>query len=224
MYHKYGNLKVHFDKLITQPPVPNHTIDPIRGLYHEAFNRKISLFDVYRTHLNTNFNPVNNIISLVGDDNHKPLATGIMADHNGLVYIDAFSEDILRPMGVEEARKYIFQIYHDMDVIVSQDPLYNDLEFAKKNPYSMYLRVIPLYIAFHHVGTTMPVALDWGIFEEIIRIKRMTVSEEDTDMILKSLSTGKYSDEPWRVFSAVSCSNSIELFKSTKEDIELDLL
>ena len=218
MYHKYGNLKVHFDKLLTQPPAPNHTIDPIRGLYHIAFNRKITLFDVYRTHLNTNFNPVNNIITLVGDDKHKPLATGVMADYNGLVYINAFSEEILRPMDQETARKYIRQIYKDMDIIVSQDPLYNDIKFARKNPYSMYLRVIPLYVAFHHVGSIMPNALDWGIFEEIIREKMIAVTDEDIDMILKSMSTGKYSDDPWNVFSAVSCSNSIELFKSARTD------
>lgn len=218
MYHKYGNLKVHFDKLLTQPPAPVHTMDPIRGLYHIAFNRKITLFDVYRTHLNTNFNPVNNIITLVGDDKHKPLATGVMADYNGLVYINAFSEEILRPMDQETARKYIRQIYKDMDVIVSQDPLYNDIKFARKNPYSMYLRVIPLYVAFHHVGSIMPNALDWGIFEEIIREKMIAVSDEDIDMILKSMSTGKYSDDPWNVFSAVSCSNSIELFKSARSD------
>lgn len=218
MYHKYGNLKVHFDRLLTQPPASNHTMDPIRGLYHIAFNRKITLFDVYRTHLNTNFNPVNNIITLIGDDKHKPLATGVMADYNGLVYINAFSEDILRPMDQETAKKYIRQIYKDMDVIVSQDPLYNDIKFARKNPYSMYLRVIPLYVAFHHVGTIIPNALDWGIFEEIIREKMIAIADEDVDMILKSMSTGKYSDDPWNVFSAVSCSNSIELFKSARTD------
>ena len=58
MYHNYGNLKVHFDRLLTTPAVPSNAVDPIRSLYHAAFNRKISLFDVYRTHLNMNHNPV----------------------------------------------------------------------------------------------------------------------------------------------------------------------
>ena len=218
MYHKYGNLKVHFDKLITEPPAPGHVVDPIRGLYHEAFNRKIALFDVYRTHLNTNFNPVNNIITLIGDDGHKPLKTGVMADYKGLVYIDTFTEDIFKISDIESATKYIRQIYKDMDVIVSQDPLYNDLSFARNNPYSMYLRVIPLYVAFHHIGSTIPNALDWGIFEQIIKDKLIATEDTDVNTILESMSAGRYSDEPWKVFSAVSCSSSIELFKTAKKD------
>lgn len=221
MYHNYGNLKVHFDRLIMAPPVASHVTDPIRSLYHEAFNRKITLFDVYRTHLKMKHNPVNNIIALVGDDDHKPITTGVMADYDGLVYIEAFSEDILKPMDKDAARKYIRQIVKDMDVIVSQDPLFNNLEFAKNNPYAMYLRVIPLYVAFHHIGTVMPNALDWGIFEEIIVDKQMAVKGTHEDNILRSMIAGKYSDEPWSIFSAVSCSNSIKLFEEAKQDITL---
>ena len=221
MYHNYGNLKVHFDRLLTTPAVPSNAVDPIRSLYHAAFNRKISLFDVYRTHLNMNHNPVKNIVTLLGQDGN-PVYTGVMMDYNGLVYINSFTEDILKPMDRDIAKNYVYQIVKDMDVIVGQDPLYKDLKFAKKNPYSMVLRVIPIYVAFHHIGCCAPYILDYGIFEELLTDKKIAKSDNGIELMLDSMVHGKYSDEPWTIYNAVSCNNTINLFEGISKDIELD--
>ena len=214
-YPCYGALKTHFDKLVNINFLENpFATDLLKRLYLEAFGIKTGMYDVYRTNIYNCNNPIKSIVTFIGDtESEKIPPEGVVMDYHGLVYVNVLNKSILNN-GIE----YINKIYKSIDDVVKLDILYRDIDFAKNNPYCMLLRLIPFYKTFHHIKISKPDMMDKDIFKALLLDEKIVNNDDDAELLLKSISTGRYTDEPWRIYNTMTCNNSIRVFDALENE------
>ena len=207
----YSSMKDHFDKLILGGYPANTGLEPIRTTYEKAFDTAINLIDVYESSIEVSTNPVQSIITLVGDPEND-IPTGLIATGGKLAFVSHVDNSIFKPFSDERiAKSYIEFIYNAMLGIVKMDILHKSDREADGNPYLILLKAFPLYFTFHHIKTAKPELLKFENFEDIFE-KYIANSTEDAVEIFESLNSKEYTRDIDLIYSAVTSNNTVCLF------------
>lgn len=206
----YSVLKDHFDKLFLGG-YPGNGLEQIRDTYQFAFNTKIHLYDIYQTNLRVANNPISKIITLAGPDN-PDIESGIIPCIDEMNCVNIFDKSYHMGLTEDNVNDYAEYVYSSMVTVVSADSLYNLTDPISRtcSPYSVFLNFCPLYFTYHHIKYVDPELVEsCSIFKDTIC--RYVCSEEDVEMILKSLSSSKYSSTFEGIYSTMTCNNTVEL-------------
>lgn len=213
----YSKMKLHYDMLIRGSYPRNNGLESIRSTYENAFNTSINLFDVYESTLQVSNNPINRLITLVGpDSSEKKLPKGIIGlDDENCAFIDIITNDILK--GDTDAmtmRDYIDMVFSSMCQIVNAGPF--ELSFSsnhtplKVQPNIILLRSYPFYFMFHHIKESFPNRFRLDYFNSILS-RHYASNSEEIEKILTSIDEHKYSTDPDRIYSIMTCKNTISI-------------
>lgn len=204
----YAIIKEHFDRLFIGGYPYSNGLEPIRDVYEQMFDRKINLYDVYKTDF-TKFrnNPTDSITTLVGPEPNESenFPDGFIPCRNSITFVNVLPESIFKGIDQDQASWYINSIYNCIDAIVSKDSFYG-YRSARNNPHTAFLRLIPIYLTYHHVLDCASYLIDDEIFQDIID---RDVTNEN---LLEQLKNSKYSTIEEEIYSMLTDKNKIQLF------------
>lgn len=155
MKSRYDILKNHFDGIATGQKFPiNPGLEHIRDTYENAFDQRISLYDIYQTSLEIPTNRVSKIMTLTnGTRDNKDTVTGIMWEDDLLVSTNKLTNPTYA-VNAKNIDVYIKDVYTSISDIIKCDDIYSfDRDFRKRNHYARLLRILPMYLTYFHIKT-----------------------------------------------------------------------
>ena len=206
----YAAIKKHFDGLMRGSI--NTTVSglaQIKDTYELAFGTKIHMYDVYQTSVKLPNNPINKIITLVGEKDDS-IKTGIIPCLNDICAVNILDKDYFMGLTLDNVNEYVMFVYQSMCNIMIGCPMYNlSDKIAMNNPYVAFLKVCPFYFTYHHLKYVNPNVLDCLALKEIL--EKYICDVEDIPTILHSIQSNKYSEDFEDIYKTMTCNGTVEI-------------
>ena len=206
----YEEMKYHFDKVIMGGYPNSSSFDPVRDIFEVAFDRKINLFELVHTGLNTKTNHISGLVTLIGPETDDVLPSGLMGYASSVVNVNILNEDIYKGLYEDTVIDYIDNVFDAMNNVIKFDSFYVNNSIAKNNPHCIFIKAAPIYYTFHHLNEVAPNYLDMceKLFKEKLE-KYLMLFGEDVNAIYDNLYNSKYSDDESHIYKVMTNDNKI---------------
>lgn len=209
----YANLKVHFDKFF-KGGQPNTGLESIRDIYEDGFGTPIHMYDIYQTPLQSARNYIDKLIILFGPERKdKELKCGVIPySDKEIAFVTVITNDFTK--GPDNVNPYIMEVFSTMWSVISYDVMAGSLDnmsHSADNPYKEFLAMSAFYLTFHHIKDNFPDAVKSETLINILE-KYYCSSTEDAMKILDFLNKEKYNYCFDKVYYAMTCGNTVDLF------------
>ena len=132
-----------------------------------------------------------------------------MTSGNDIVSVNIFSDNIFKGISPSEVSGYVVSVYSAMQNIVMMDRFFAPDSVARKNPYMTFIKACPFYFTYHHAKECIPEALNGPLFHNLL--EKYIIANDDTDKVLESISSTKYSANVEDIYYTITCKNTVEL-------------
>lgn len=210
---KYALMKEHFDKLVLGGYPQNTGLEPIRSVYNHTFNMGINRHDIYQTSILIPTNPINAIVTLLGPAKGKDdidIPTGLIGENeNKVYYVNHITNDVFKNPD-KYGKDYIENVFDTMHMMIKFDRFYLDpFKYGINNPYIATIYSYPIYFTFQHIRTALPDLMDNTAFVDIM--EKYYMEKEYIPKVIEGLKTCRYTDDPQKIYSIMSCNNTISI-------------
>ncbi len=209
----YSTMKNHFNELYRGAYKKSNGLEMIRNIYKDMFSKKIGMYDVYESSINTDTNPVDTIVSLVGPRPEDYIPSGLIRYYKRTGVVNIIPNTYLdEGITKETFKSYINIVYNAMNNIVRFDNLWLPDREAADNPFSVFIKSCPFYFTFHHAMECIPEMIVEEEFKNLL-LKNLVSDDEEADAILNSISGNKCSNKMEDIYKIMTVSNSVDLFR-----------
>ena len=208
----YAALKTHYNKVL-KTNVTTTGLERIRTTYDRSCLGNINPFGIATTNLSLGTcNPIRKIITLVGPEYKcENIKTGVVISDGELCFIDIITSDFYKDVKANMSA-YIKSVYKSMSTVVSFDEFHRSYALAAENPYCSLVRSYAMYFTYHHIKDCYPEYIDEniGVFKDIIETD--ITAGEDVDLVIHSLTTSRYTEDPEKILGIINAGGKAELF------------
>lgn len=195
----YRNIKTHLDSILNCSANKSQFPHIVTSMYRNTYGIPIEDYncEVYESSLNLSSNhPVKSIISLVVDldkleNDYKSIPKAIMPVFDYLSYVNIIDKSIVTDgIGKDDIASYAKRVYDIFNCIAASDPMYLDMNYAKRNPFVVTLRLLQVYFSYYHIKENTDNEIS-NTFANFLR-RDFGISFEVADKIVDELESNKY--------------------------------
>ena len=195
----YRNIKTHLDSILKCSVNKSQFPHIVTSMYKNTYGIPIEDYncEVYESGLNLSSNhPVRSIISLVVDldkleNDYKSIPKGIMPVFDYLSYVNIIDKSIVTDgINKDDIASYAKRVYNIFNCIAASDPMYLDMNYAKRNPFVVTLRLLQVYFSYYHIKENTDNEIS-NTFANFLR-RDFGISFEVADKIVDELESNKY--------------------------------
>lgn len=195
----YKTIKMHLDSILGHNASKSQFPYIVISMYRNIYGIDMTKYgcEVYETSTNLSSNhPIRSIISLVVDldkleNDYKPIPKGIMPVSDYLSYVNIIDRSIVtNGIGKDDIASYAKRVYDIFNCIAASDPMYLDMNYAKRNPFVITLRLLQVYFSYYHIKENTNNEIS-NTFANFLR-RDFGISFEVADKIVDELESNKY--------------------------------